>query len=102
MVRTVWMLALGLALIVGTLFLQYFLSKRASKWPGLVLPILTALFSIISALSFAADTAQGIFVLLASVLYLNIPTAVFLIIYFLCQAKYRRKKGIDRMNIQDL
>lgn len=32
----------------------------------------------------------------------NIPTAVLLVIYFACREKKRRKKQIERMNIQDL
>lgn len=32
----------------------------------------------------------------------NIPTAVLLAIYFACRTKQRRKKQLDKMNIQDL
>ena len=33
--------------VVGGILLQIFLSKRESKWPGLVLPALTALYSVV-------------------------------------------------------
>ncbi|HOJ79419.1 MAG TPA: hypothetical protein PK767_02625 [Clostridiales bacterium] len=32
----------------------------------------------------------------------NIPTAIFLLIYFTCRERKRRKKNLDKMNIQDL
>ena len=35
-----------LALLVGIVLLQIFLSRRKSRWPGLVLPSLTFLFSL--------------------------------------------------------
>ena len=41
-------------LIVGGILLQIFLSKRKSKWPGLVLPLLTFLYSLLMVLGVAA------------------------------------------------
>ena len=35
-----------LALLVGVPLLQIFLSRRESKWPGLILPLLTFLYSL--------------------------------------------------------
>ena len=43
-----------LALLVGVPLLQIFLSRRESKWPGLILPLLTFLYALVMALSAAA------------------------------------------------
>lgn len=32
---------IALAFLVGIVFLQIFLSKKESKWPGLILPIIS-------------------------------------------------------------
>ena len=46
--RMVWLtLIILFILIVGGILLQIFLSKRKSKWPGLVLPLLTFLYSLL-------------------------------------------------------
>ena len=46
-----------LALLVGVILLQIYLSKRESKWPGLVLPIIAFLFgSLYLILSILVDT----------------------------------------------
>lgn len=42
------------------------------------------------------------FQMVATILILNIPTAVLLAIYFGCGETIRRRKHIDKMNIQDL
>ena len=92
-----------LALLVGLPLLQIFLSKRESRWPGLILPLLTFLYSLVMALS-AVAYAGGIpwGPILASLLLGNIPTVILLAIYAACREKGRKKKAVDRMNIQDL
>lgn len=96
----------GLLFIVGVIVLQVFLSKRESKWPGLVLPIIAFFFSLLCLLNIVVPpggvTAGFIVQMFMLWLLYNIPTAVLLAIYFGCRAKQCRKKQLDKMNIQDL
>lgn len=95
-----------LALLVGIVLLQIFLSRRESRWPGLVLPILFFLFSLMYPLNavFLPGMSTGQLVLQIVLIWLaaNIPTYILLAIYFACREKYRRKKQLEKMNIQDL
>ena len=95
-----------LIIIVGVIALQVFLSGRESKWPGLVLPIMAFLFSFLYPLSMTAPTA-GVNVVAVVQLFLtfvvgNIPTGVFLSIYFACRKKQHCSRQLDKMKIQDL
>lgn len=92
-----------LLFIAGVIVLQIFLSKRESKWPGLVLPIISFLISFIYPLNMAIPSVGGfIFALVLGWPIANIPTIVLLTIYFACRGKQRRNKQLDKMNIQDL
>lgn len=95
-----------LLFIAGVIVLQVFLSKRESKWPGLVLPIISFLFSLLYPLNMAAPSegvAVGvIFQVLLVWLLGNIPTMILLAVYFGCRKKQHRNKQLDKMNIQDL
>ena len=51
---TVTLLVVLLVFVVGGILLQIFLSKRESRWPGLVLPGITFLSSLIGVLNVAA------------------------------------------------
>ncbi len=99
-------LIFALALFVGGILLQIFLSKRESKWPGLVLPIITFLYGLLYPLNMAAPsrgvTAGFIVQMILVWLLGNIPTFILLAVYFTCRGKQRRKKELDKMNIQDL
>lgn len=76
---------------------------RESKWPGLVLPIISFLISFIYPLNMAIPSLEGFFAaLISGWLIANIPTCVLLAIYFACRGKYRKRKQLDKMNIQDL
>ena len=48
---------IGLLIIVGAVVLQIFLSRSQRKWPGLILPVLTFIYSLIGVLSI---TSAGI------------------------------------------
>ena len=95
-----------LLFIAGIILLQIFLSKRESKWPGLVLPIIAFLFGLLYPLNMVAPsegvTAGFIFQMILIWLLGNIPTIVLGAIYFGCRGKQRRNKQLDKMNIQDL
>ena len=96
-------LILVVLLLGGTILLQIFLSKRESKIPGLVLPIISFLLSCTYPLSMAIPSVGGFVVaLLLGWLIANIPTIVLLAIYFACRGKQRRNKQLEKMNIQDL
>lgn len=92
------------ALIVGSVCLQIFLSKRESRWPGLVLPVINGLYSVLAVLNVMATGSvwETVGIMLVAFLMTNIPTAVLLAIYFSCREKVRKSKGLDKMNIQDL
>ncbi len=99
-VRTVIVL---LVLVVGGILLQIFLSRRQSRWPGLVLPGLTFLYSllmVLGAVAFNGEIPWG--PILACLLLGNIPTIVLLAIYWAAREKFRVKSQMDKMKINDL
>ncbi len=99
-------LLITLILLVGIVLLQIFLSKRESKWPGLVLPILSFLFGLLYPLNMIMPsggvTIGFVFQMIVVWLLGNIPTFIFFAIYFGCREKFRKNKQLNKMNIQDL
>lgn len=95
-----------LLFIAGVIVLQVFLSKRESKWPGLVLPLIAFLFGLLYPLNMVAPsegvTVSFIFQMILVWLLGNIPTIVLMAIYWSCRGKQRRNKQLEKMNIQDL
>ncbi len=93
-------------LLIGTVLLQIFLSKRESKWPGLVLPIISFIFAVLQPLLMVLppEGVAGGFVLDTIIVFLLaiIPTIILLAIYFGCRERIKRKKALEKMNIQDL
>lgn len=88
----------------GVIALQIFLSRRESKWPGLVLPLLTLLQSLLYVLS-VADTgsvSQNVLLVLSTLLVGNIPTLGLLAVYWAAREKRRIKAQMDKMQIDDL
>ena len=103
MARVTISLVFLLVLLVGIVLLQIFLSKREGRWPGLILPLLTFLYSLLMACS--AVAYNGGFpwgAVLASLVLGNIPTAVLLAIYCSCRERRKRRDDVEKMNIQDL
>ncbi|MGM9537738.1 MAG: hypothetical protein ACI3VN_05350 [Candidatus Onthomonas sp.] len=93
-----------LAVFVGFLFLERFLARQESRYPGLILPGIQILGSLIPLLNLtdtgsALGNAWSIFITL---LMGNLPTALYLLIYFTCRKKRRQDSERQRMNIQDL
>ena len=87
-----------LLVIICVILLQIFLSRTESKWPGLVLPTLCFVCSLIVPLNMiVANSAALIFWLIT-----NIPTVILLLVYFICREKYRKKSQLEKMRIQDL
>ena len=93
-----------LAALVGGIFLQIFLSRRESRWPGLVLPLLTFLLSLLNVLNIAdtGSVSENGLLVLVTVLIGNIPTLVLLAIYWAAREKRRIRAQMDKMNIDDL
>ncbi|HJJ93660.1 MAG TPA: hypothetical protein O0X31_03860 [Methanocorpusculum sp.] len=87
-----------LLIFVCVVLLQIFLSRTESKIPGLVLPSLCFLFSLIVPLNMiVANSAAVLFWLIV-----NIPTIILLLVYFVCRQQYKKKNQIEKMKIQDL
>ena len=103
MARMTIMLVFVLGLLVGIVLLQIFLSKREGRWPGLILPLLTFLYSLLmacSAVAYNGEIPWG--AILASLILGNIPTVILLAIYAVCREKFRKQSELDKMNIKDL
>ena len=93
-----------LVILVGGILLQIFLSKRESRWPGLVLPLLTFLWSLLGPLNVmdTGSVSQNILTVLVTLLAGNIPTLILLAIYWAVREKRRVKGQIDKMKIDEL
>jgi len=104
MAKTMNVLVFLLVLVVGGILLQIALSKQESKWPGLVLPGLCGLYSLLMLLSIAdLGDLRAVLVTTISILLLcNIPTVVLLAIYAACREKRKKHREIDRMRLDDL
>ncbi|HIW25423.1 MAG TPA: hypothetical protein H9688_04925 [Firmicutes bacterium] len=93
-------------IIGGGIALQIFLSRSKSKWPGLILPFLCVIYSLLGIFSIAAfggtSMLSTIGLILVVFLLMNIPTAILLAIYFTVRERKRKNKEIDKMNIKDL
>ncbi|WP_010277852.1 hypothetical protein [Paenibacillus senegalensis] len=99
-------LLITLIIIAAVTWLQIFLSKKESKWPGLVLPSISFIYSLLTVLLIAVDdkmSAWEVFGLIASTFFIaNIPTIILLAVYWGCREKIRQNKALEKMNIQDL
>lgn len=98
------LLVVFLVLIVGGIFLQIFLSRRESRWPGLVLPLLTFLWSLLVPLNLmdTGSVSQNVLTVLVTLLAGNIPTLILLAIYWAVREKRRVRDQIDKMKIDEL
>lgn len=97
-------LLLFLVVVVGGILLQIFLSRRESRWPGLVLPLLAFLNALLLPLN-VVDTgsaARNILLVLVTLLAGNIPTLVLLAIYWAAREKRRVRSQLEHMDKQDL
>ena len=87
--RTIIVLFIILPILTGGILLQTFLSKKESKWLGLILPGITYAFSLLMVFSLTLTNSMtwwDIFVLISlTFLLANIPTLILLAIYFACR-----------------
>ena len=83
--------------------LQIYLSKMKQAWPGLILPVVSAIYATFNAflilVNGLAISRISIF-LFTMILYL--PTTVFLVIYKKAHKRNAPSQEISRMTIQDL
>ena len=98
------LLVFTLVVLAGGIFLQIFLSKRESRWPGLVLPLLTFLWSLLGPLNVmdTGSVSRNVLLVLVTLLAGNIPTLILLAIYWAVREKRRVKGQIDKMKIDEL
>ena len=114
------------AVCVAIVILQVFLSKRESRWAGLVLPFVSmgiALLAFLGILMSMAHTSTTMVMIdgelveqttviastasiIASAVYAfviyNIPTAVLLAIYAGCRSGRNKQRALEKMSAQDL
>ena len=88
----------------GGVLLQIFLSRRESRWPGLILPLLTLLSSLLLPLNVmdTGSASQNILLMLVTLLAGNIPTLILLAIYWAAREKYRVRDQMEKMGKQDI
>lgn len=93
-----------LVFLVGGVCLQIFLSRRESRWPGLVLPLLTFLYALLQVLNVmdTGSVSKNLLIIAVTLLVGNIPTLILLAIYWAAREKRRAKRQIDKMKIDDL
>ncbi len=96
-----------MAMLGGMSALQIWMSKRESRWPGLILPAISLAVSVLFVLNMAeipGEDAGGVWTVVAALLLYNLPTLVLLAVYFACRSSMRRgqKRQMDKMHIQDL
>ena len=95
-----------LMVLAGGICLQIFLSKKENRLYGLILPIISFLFSFSVLFNIAALNGEDIWISVGSgvlgFIAANIPTIVLMAIYFSCREKFRRNKELRKMDVQDL
>ena len=110
----IWVhIAVVLLIAAAVIALQVYLSRRQAWWPGLVLPVLWFVYILLMTVAAVAGYAQAygeplplsaglVWSALLSLVQANIPTYVLLAVYFFCRSGRRRRKQLDRMQVQDL
>ena len=103
---TTLLLALLILLLlgVGGILLQIFLSRRENRWPGLVLPLLSFLCSLLPVLNLTdtGSVSGNILTVLTALLAGNIPTLVLLAIYWAAREKRRIKRQMEQIGKIDV
>lgn len=94
-------------LMVGiVIVLQVFLSKSKSKIPGLIIPILFVMFSLISVANIGFSSHFTWIDMVGRILMVfvlsNIPTLILVSIYYVIRERSDMNKQLDKMKIQDL
>lgn len=101
-------LCLYLALPTALLsILEYLLARLESPWPGRVLPILSVVnslgWTLVLLLNMSTMLHPSLYFLPVAVLvFFNIPTLVFLLVYKTTRRRFTERRAMDRKDIQDL
>ena len=84
--------------------MQIFLSRRESRWPGLILPLLTFLSSLLLPVNVmdTGSVSRNILLVLVTLLAGNIPKLILLAIYWAARKKYRVREQMEKMGKQDI
>lgn len=87
---------IALLLFVAITLLQIFLCKRESRWMGLIIPIISFGLSILWILGIPYYlSSSGLTFKIFFVFFIaNIPTAIFLSIYFILRSNKKRRMGV--------
>ncbi|MHC1784172.1 MAG: hypothetical protein AB9891_15705 [Anaerolineaceae bacterium] len=90
---------LALAVFIGLVLVQIFLSTRQNKFLGLIIPGINGLFSVV-----VASLLTDIYTALIGLMITAIPIIIWLRIYAVCRRNLEKKNHaeITRMKIQDL
>lgn len=92
-----------LGVIAGIGFLQVYLSRKESKYLGLILPglnLIISIFAVLGLVIFAIKLDSNL--IIGSLIVLgayNVPTALLLVIYFICRHQNKNKSEINKINI---
>ena len=85
---------------------QYLLSRMTPPWPGLIIPVLSGIGSVTLSLLFlfnlAAFSLPAVLMSLLLLVLLNLPTAVYIVIYHITRRRLQERDEVERMNLQDL
>ncbi len=98
---------IGIPVCVGLCFFQRWLSRMDRRWPGMVLPVMAFALSVVfvlvttswDPLGYRIELVGMFLELAGKFLAANIPTLVFLVIYFLCR---RGREERTKMDLKDL
>ena len=83
--------------------LQIYLSKMKQAWPGLILPVVSAIYATITAFLLLVNSfAISMISVFLFTIILYLPTTVFLVIYKKVHKRNAPSQEISRMTIQDL
>lgn len=98
-------LVLFVLVMVVLIVLEAFLSSSAHRWPGLVLPVIWLLLSlllVVGNMLYMGSLWQTLGSMAVALLLFNIPTLLLVAVYCVVRARMRRREQIEKMNIHDL
>lgn len=106
MKNVLFMFVLFLFVVALVVWLQICLSKMKNTWFGLILPILSFMYSLFMVSNIVIFETMGkdqiLMNVLSTFLVSNIPTIVLLTLYFGIRERMKIRSEIDKMNIKDL
>lgn len=98
-----WLIVIALA--VGVVLLERFLAHSKSRWPGLVLPVISFLLSLLYPLSMVnlgGSTAMLIGQVILVWIIANIPTYILIAVYIAVRRRSPNRRERDKMTAKDL